>query len=274
MALQHHGAPFLLSTGLGTLDVVDRQNPPTEQQIKALAELIQQDGEQRNPILVRQVTPKTYKVVCGATRVLALRLLDWPKVRAQIVSSACWSDYQIAELSDDLSSKQLTREQQAETARKLKELRQKAAAAAGSVEKAKGGRGKRGGVAEAARQAGVSRYTAMRANKPVRNEPSAQVSDRQVTDAIGSSGKPIQAEILSADNAILDKHACRLENSISRALNELREADRHRLIERLQTFLSAMKAVLHDGGAVELPSRRPDRFDLATTVIQFPGAQS
>jgi hypothetical protein len=101
-----------------------------------------------------------------------------------------------------------------------------------------------------------------------------QPARRGTTDAIGSSGQPIQAEILTADNAVLDKHACRLENSITRALNELRETDQYRLIERLQTFLSAMKAALHDGGAWELPSRRPDRFDLATTVIPFPQGQS
>ena len=36
------------------------------------------------------------------------------------------------------------------------------------VAKAKGGRGKRGGISEAARRAGISRYAAMRAAKPVR----------------------------------------------------------------------------------------------------------
>jgi hypothetical protein len=68
------------------------------------------------------------------------------------------------------------------------------------------------------------------------------------------------AQILdNADAALaLDRHACRLENGITRALNELDEADQQRLIERLQTFLSAMKVVSHDGGAVELPSCRVD----------------
>jgi hypothetical protein len=41
-------------------------------------------------------------------------------------------------------------------------------AAVGQIEKAKGGRGKRGGISEAARQAGVSRFAAMRAAKRVR----------------------------------------------------------------------------------------------------------
>jgi hypothetical protein len=41
-------------------------------------------------------------------------------------------------------------------------------AAVGEIERAKGGRGKRGGISEAARRAGISRYAAMRAAKPVR----------------------------------------------------------------------------------------------------------
>jgi hypothetical protein len=47
-------------------------------------------------------------------------------------------------------------------------------AAVGQVERAKGGRGKRGGISEAARQAGVSRFAAMRAAKPVRAVESAE----------------------------------------------------------------------------------------------------
>jgi ParB-like chromosome segregation protein Spo0J len=110
MSLQY-GKTLLLTTCLSAIDVVDRQNPPTEQQIAALAELIKQDGEQRQPILIRGITRGTYKVVCGATRLLALRRLGWPKVKAQIVSGLP-IDYLIAELSDDISFKSLTREQQ------------------------------------------------------------------------------------------------------------------------------------------------------------------
>jgi hypothetical protein len=41
-------------------------------------------------------------------------------------------------------------------------------AAVGQIERAKGGRGKRGGISEAARRAGISRFAAMRAAKRVR----------------------------------------------------------------------------------------------------------
>jgi len=283
MSLQY-GKTLLLTTSLGTIDICDRQNPPSEEQVRALAELIKQDGEQRQPILLRPVTPRTYKVVCGATRLRALRLLNWPKVKAQIVSSACWWDYEIAELSDDISHKSLTREQQAESQRKLKELRQKAAAAAGSVEKAKGGhakggRGNKGGVRESARQAGIPESTARRHAKQVRQiAQNGAVADQPHIRLVASQGvrvpkkrrtiEDFQADIRAKQSArapeptsadaeqVLDRRACLVENSISRALNELGEADQYRLIERLQTFLSAVKAVLHDGGAVELPSRR------------------
>jgi hypothetical protein len=257
MALQHHGAPFLLSTGFGTIDVVDRQNRPTEAQVKALAELIAQDGYQRDAILVRRVTSNTYKVVCGATRVLALRLLNWPKVRAQLVSSAYWSDYQIAELSDDLSSKQLTRGQQAETARKLKELRQKAAAEAGNVAKAKGGRGKRGGVAEAARQAGVPRTTARdHAKKPGGTKPTRQVSDRS-------------HQLRSAE--VIDRCVRHIWEHALRTVNELDDADQRHLIAHLEQTVTALKVLVHEGGGVERPKFGGDP---GGTVIPFPGAQS
>jgi hypothetical protein len=58
-------------------------------------------------------------------------------------------------------------------------------AAIGQVEKAKGGRGKRGGISEAARRAGISRYAAMRAAKPVRGG-----STRLAPDA----PKPVSAQ--------------------------------------------------------------------------------
>jgi hypothetical protein len=45
----------------------------------------------------------------------------------------------------------------------------------GQAERARGGRGKRGGVSEAARQAGISRYAAYRARKSVRLSESARL---------------------------------------------------------------------------------------------------
>jgi hypothetical protein len=54
----------------------------------------------------------------------------------------------------------------------------------GQVERAKGGRGKRGGVSEAARQAGISRFAAYRAAKRVR----AAEGTRLASDAPKSAG--------------------------------------------------------------------------------------
>jgi hypothetical protein len=48
--------------------------------------------------------------------------------------------------------------------------------AVGRVERGRGGRGKRGGVSEAARQAGVSRYAAYRAAKRVRASESIRLA--------------------------------------------------------------------------------------------------
>lgn len=165
------------------IDVGDRQYPPTQKQVEQLARLLAADGQQLSPILVRPVTADTYKVVCGATRLKAARHLGWTHVKAQEVAGPL-VDCQIAELADDFGSKGLNRKQRAEIGRKLRELRQQRAAAAGEVEKAKGGRGKRGGVAEAARQAGVAESTARKeAKKPRTNEQTCEVSDVGRKDA-------------------------------------------------------------------------------------------
>jgi ParB-like chromosome segregation protein Spo0J len=159
-----------------SIDVGERAFPPTAKRVTQLARSLK-DDDQHYPILVRQVTSDSFKVICGATRLRAARELGWDYIQATIVGGLP-IDYQIAELSDDNEHKILTRQQHAELRRKLKELRRARATAAGEVSKAKGGRGRKGGVAEAARQAGIARSTAQRHAKSVQdNVHSGQVSD-------------------------------------------------------------------------------------------------
>jgi hypothetical protein len=66
-------------------------------------------------------------------------------------------------------------------------------AAVGQIERAKGGRGKRGGVSEAARRAGISRYAAMRAAKPVRQ--------RQDVGKGSDAQKPVSAPLTAKKSA-------------------------------------------------------------------------
>jgi hypothetical protein len=63
-------------------------------------------------------------------------------------------------------------------------------AAVGQIEGAKGGRGKRGGISETARQAGVSRFAVMRAAKRVRQPQ----SDGKASDGPKSVSVPLTAK--------------------------------------------------------------------------------
>lgn len=157
------------------VDIIDRAYPPSPSRVKALEEAIAADG-QLSPIIVRAVTDDTYKLICGAARLTAIRNLGWPTVAARIAAGPS-IELRIAELAENHDRHDLTRKQRAEIAGKLADLRrQREEAAVKDVEPAKGGRGKKGGLREAARSAGISETTARRRGKVRQNVPSGAVS--------------------------------------------------------------------------------------------------
>lgn len=168
--------PNIKTLSVWKIDIGERLFPPTEKRVKELEAAIAADG-QHTPIMVRAVTGDTFKVVAGAARLMALRNLERPTVDARLVTGLD-IDYQIAELSENFDRHDLTREQRAEIAGKLADLRrQRETDAVRDVKPAKGGRGKKGGLSEAARQAGIPRSTAQRRKKPAHIGQSGQVSD-------------------------------------------------------------------------------------------------
>src|SRR5262245_38266250 len=160
------------------VDVGKRRYPPSETRVKKLAAAMLADGVQLEPIVVRRVTRDTFKIVCGAARLLAARRLNWPTVNAQIVGGLP-IDYDIAEVAENFDRGDLTRKQRSEIQRELKQLRkQRETEQLANVEPCKGGRGHKGGTREAARQMEIPESTARvrQQNKVRKNESSCAVS--------------------------------------------------------------------------------------------------
>jgi ClpX C4-type zinc finger/ParB-like nuclease domain len=138
--------------------VRDRYLPPTEASIKSMMLSLEKLG-QIAPIVARKVASDKYQLVVGATRFAAARELGWTHIQASIVTADNELEYQLAEIDENWERRELSKEERAKMREDRIELQRKIMA---EVQPAKGGRGKRGGIREAARQAGVSRTTAYR----------------------------------------------------------------------------------------------------------------
>ena len=154
---------------------------PTAEQIDKMAESLQRDGQQ-SPIVVYSTgharSSNTYEIVSGATRHKAAIKLGWVYIQAKIMRAEHPLDFKIAELVENEFRSDMTKAQHAEMQAKLKKLRadreKDIAEALAEIEnqpKAKGGRGKRGGVADAARRAGVPETTVRRKKNLARTLP-------------------------------------------------------------------------------------------------------
>lgn len=139
------------------LSARDRFIKPTEQQIVAMAKSLDENG-QLSPILVTPVTKNTYRVVAGATRYLAASRLHWSKIDCIIMHGSA-RECLILELTENADRKNLSVEQRkavrAERRRLIAEHFKDAAPTTG-------GRGKKGGVRELAREVNLSRTTVQR----------------------------------------------------------------------------------------------------------------
>jgi len=148
----------------------ERVLPPTADAIEAMSKSLKDHG-QISPISVYHVTHNTYRLIAGATRFRAASKLGWDKIRASIwIGSDI--DFQLHELVENVDRKNIKATQRRAMKAKIRKLLAEHLA---SVKAAKGGRGNKGGLSEAARQLGVPRTTAGRA-KGVQNEGSGQVS--------------------------------------------------------------------------------------------------
>ncbi len=171
--------------------VGDRYLAPEPAAIEQMAKSLKDVG-QLTPITVRPITTKTYRVVAGATRFKAASQLGWDKIRAEVAYGSD-VDCRIHELGENLERRNLTSAQRRKIKADYKALLEDAAAKA---EPSKGGRGKKGGLSQAARDVGASRRAVQREhNKPAQNTSSAQVSapasqpkDAHVPPSMSGSG--------------------------------------------------------------------------------------
>jgi len=138
-------------------DDTDRVLPPTRTAIEAMKESLRQSG-QISEISVHPVTRNSYRVIAGATRLRAAAELGWKTIRASIWSGSA-IDFQIHELTENVERRELTGKQRRDMRGKIKELQRQRLA---NVAPGKGGRGKKGGLREQAREMGVPRTTAQR----------------------------------------------------------------------------------------------------------------
>ena len=156
-----------------SIAVGQRIIPPTEKNVAAMmASFVKYT--QLTPIAVMPVTTNTYRLIVGATRLEAAIKLGWNEIRVEVVTGT-EDEFEAHEILENLDRRDLTRQQRAMLRQRKRDLEHRMLE---NVQKTIGGRGQKGGVREAARQAGVPLATAQRRhNKPTQNEQSGSVSD-------------------------------------------------------------------------------------------------
>lgn len=162
---------------IANISVGERFYEPTPKQISIMAASLKAFG-QLMPITVHHGGGRnSWRIVAGGTRLKAAFELGWTHIRADIISGHA-IDYRIIELVENAERRNLTAAQRKQAKAELKKLMREKLA---NTKAAKGGRGNKGGVAEAARQMGVPRSTAQdvmtRHAKPAGNTSSRQVSE-------------------------------------------------------------------------------------------------
>jgi hypothetical protein len=157
---------------LTSLIVRDRYLPPTETAIKEMMRSLTERG-QIAPILVRGVTINGFRLIAGATRFEAAKRLGWKHLRADLVTVDDEVEYSIIEITENYARHDLTDEQRRAMKAKLVEYQSRLL---NNVEPAKGGRGRKGGISEAARKAGIPESTARLRQKRRNNTKSCEVS--------------------------------------------------------------------------------------------------
>lgn len=199
----------------------------TPEKIKTMAASMNLPQGQLTPIIVYPVTSKSYQLVAGLTRLrAAIDILRWQKIRAEVIYADDPRHYKVIELTENIDRRDLTRDQRRTMRQHRKELQRQIME---SVEPAKAGRGKKGGIREAAREAGISKSTAHRrqheTDKLSQNPSSGTISDQPTSTAAQQSGKkPLSTHYSPAEyNAIkayADQHKLPMGNVVREAVRQ------------------------------------------------------
>jgi hypothetical protein len=210
------------------ISVGPRHLEPTPENIKKMAESLSLPQGQLTPIVVTAVTKNSYELVAGATRLrAAIDILHWKEIRAEIINGHPL-DYKMFELTENLDRHDLTREQR----RKMRERRTELECELlQNVEPAKGGRGRKGGLRDAARQAGMSHTTAQRRkedklaqnneNGPVSDQPEPAAAASKSTASARIAPRQLSFKMTLADYELLKASALARRKSMAELVREL-----------------------------------------------------
>jgi ParB-like chromosome segregation protein Spo0J len=157
-----------------SIKIEERILKPNKARIAAMAKSLKSDLGQLNPILITKHL-LAWRVVAGATRLMAAQELGWDQIEATIIGADNEFEYKLIEIAENFDRHDLSEAERKRLKDTDKELRAQrlvhferlAAGDNGPVgvappKKAKGGRGRKAGVRDAARKAGVPLATAQR----------------------------------------------------------------------------------------------------------------
>jgi len=164
-----------------SVHIGERRLHPTQDDVAKMMKSIEAFG-QIHPIRVYPITSKTYQLISGATRLQAFIKLGEKKILATVCVGDSSLDYEIEERVENVERRGLSVDQRRELRAEIKELQKQALVKVIDAEPAKGGRGKKGGLANAAREAGIPLTTAQRRAteaKPTQNAEPGRFSEPQ-----------------------------------------------------------------------------------------------
>jgi hypothetical protein len=193
---------------IDNIHVIDRIMMPTQKRIDAMAKSLSGPMGQINSVLITKHLYSAWKVVAGATRVLAGEQLGWKQIEATIIGADNNFEYQLIEIAENLHRHDLSDNERVRLKKVESELFEKRRAFFDKLLEenpelvtgnAKGGRGKKGGVRDAARQSGVSKSAAQdRAKSPTRKHNKKPPA----TDQAGSLPEPAELDSEASATAI------------------------------------------------------------------------
>ena len=164
---------------IDNIHVIDRIIYPSQTRIDTMAKSLSGPMGQINAVLITKHLHSAWKVVAGATRVLAGEQLKWKQIEATIIGADNDFEYQLIEVAENLHRHDLSETERVKLKKVEGELFAKRRAFFNKLleenpelpkAKAKGGRGHKGGVRNAARQAGVAETTAREHVNKLRGE--------------------------------------------------------------------------------------------------------
>jgi ParB family chromosome partitioning protein len=247
---------------IGNIQIAERILPPSQSRIDAMAQSLAKTG-QLQPILINNA----WRIVAGVTRLLAAKQLGWSAIRATIISADSEIEYQLIEIAENLDRHDLSDGERAQLKAKDKELREQQLQDLREEldkqppVKAKGGRGKKGGLREAARKAGVPESTARDKLRGKSNPRSFDDPPTTEPPATGATVEALQARVEELESErerlLVALSDVKLANETLHGMLRQAEKEHEGVLTRAQ--LRDLQFVLHPDTRATATEERRDR---------------